>query len=94
MSSTNEDEPRSRRSVNSILQNKRVRRLILYAAVLLVVFLAGLVPMWWTSRRCARERDAAQASLQISHLQNTLANASMTLGVANMNPRDKPPATS
>ena len=77
MSSTNEDEPRSPSSGNSILQNKRVRRLILYAAVLLVVFLTGLVPMWWTSRRCASERDAAQASLQISHLQNTLANAAI-----------------
>lgn len=77
MSSTNKGEPRSPSSGNSIWQNKRVRRLILYAAVLLVVFLAGLVPMWWTSRRCARERDPAQASLQISHLQNTVANAAI-----------------
>lgn len=76
MSTTNEDEP-SGSSGNSIWQNKRVRRLIIYAAVLLVVFLAGLVPMWLKSRTYARERDAAQASLRISNLQNSLANAAI-----------------
>jgi hypothetical protein len=53
------------------------RRLIVYAAVLLVVFLVGLVPMWLRSRTYARERDAAQASLQISNLQNMLANSAI-----------------
>ena len=77
MSSTNEDEQRSPSSGNSIWQNKRVRRLIVYAAVLLVVFLAGLVPMWLTSRTHARERDAAQAALRVSNLQNSLANAAI-----------------
>jgi len=77
MSTTNEDEPRGLSSGNSITQNNRVRRLIIYAVVLLVVFLAGLVPMWWTSRTYARERDTAQASLKISSLQNSLANAAI-----------------
>ena len=77
MSTTNEDELRSSSSGNSIRQNNRVRRLILYAALLLVVFLAGLVPMWLTSRTYAHERDAAQASLRISNLQNSLANAAI-----------------
>jgi hypothetical protein len=72
MSTINEDELRG--SSNSIWQN-RLKRFMIYAAVLLVVFLAGLVPMWWTYRTTARERDAAQASLQISQLQNSLANA-------------------
>jgi hypothetical protein len=77
MSSTNQDEPRSPSSSNSIWQNKRVRRLIVYTAVLLAVFLAGLVPMWLRSRTHERERDAAQASLRISNLQNSLANAAI-----------------
>ena len=77
MSTTNEDEQRASSSGNLIRQNNRVRRLILYAVVLLAVFLAGLIPMWWTSRTHARERDAAQASLKISNLQNTLANAAI-----------------
>ncbi len=61
---------------NSIRHN-RFRRLTIYATVLLVVFLAGLVPMWWKSRTHARKRDAVQASLRISNLQNTLANAAI-----------------
>jgi hypothetical protein len=77
MGTINEDEPRGSSSGNSIWQNNTVRRLIIYAAVLLVVFLAGLVPMWWSCRTTARERDAAQASLQISQLQNSLANAAI-----------------
>ena len=77
MSSAKQNEPRNMNSDNSIWQNQRLRRLILYAAVLLVVFLAGLVPMWFTARTRARERDAAQASLRISKLQNALANATI-----------------
>jgi hypothetical protein len=76
MSSANENDAMIPNSGNSTWNN-RVRRLILYAAVLLVVFLAGLVPMWLTSRTYARERDAAQASLRISNLQNALANAAI-----------------
>jgi len=85
MSTINEDEPRSSSSGNSTWQN-RLRRLMIYAAVLLVVFLAGLVPMWWTSRTTARERDAAQASLQISNLQNSLANAAIDARRADYEP--------
>ena len=77
MSSTNEDEPVSSSSANSISPNNRVRRLILYASVLAAVFLIGLVPMWLKSRTAARERDAAQASLRVSNLQNSLANAAI-----------------
>jgi hypothetical protein len=61
----------------SILQNKRVRQVLLYGAVLLFVFLIGLVPMWITSRARARERDVALATLRISTLQNTLGNAAI-----------------
>ena len=61
----------------SILQNERVRRLILYAAVLLFVFLIGLVPMWITARGRARERDTALAALRVSTLQNTLGSAAI-----------------
>jgi hypothetical protein len=74
MSSTNQDEPSSPSSDN---RNQRFRRLIIYAALLLIVFLAGLVPMWLTSRTHARERDEAQASLRISSLQNSLANSAI-----------------
>src|ERR1051325_4454168 len=42
-----------------------------------VVFLAGLIPMWLKSRTYARERDTAQAALQVSRLQNMLANSTI-----------------
>ena len=73
MNTTNDDEPMD----SSFRGTNFVRRLILSAVVLLVVFLAGLLPMWWKSRTYARERDAAQASLRISNLQNSLANAAI-----------------
>lgn len=62
---------------NSIWQNERVRRFGIYAAVLIVVFLLGLVPMWMTARSRAHERDKAQAALRISTLQNAVANAAI-----------------
>ncbi len=54
-------------------QNPRVRRIGIYAVMLLTVFLLGLIPMWLQ----ARERDMAQAALRVSTLQNTLANAAI-----------------
>ena len=77
MSSINQDEPRGASGGNSVGQNKRVRRVIIYAAILLIVFLAGLVPMWLSSRTHAAERDALQVSLRISNLQNMLANSAI-----------------
>jgi flagellar biosynthesis/type III secretory pathway M-ring protein FliF/YscJ len=75
MSSARQNDATSRGG--SVWQNERARRVILYAAVLLVVFLLGLVPMWMTARARSRERDAAQAALRVSTLQNTLANAAI-----------------
>jgi hypothetical protein len=77
MNSAKPNEPRSLSRGNSIWQNERVRRVLLYAAALLIAFLLGLVPMWMTAHERGRERDAAQAALRISTLQNTLANAAI-----------------
>jgi hypothetical protein len=76
MSTQRDSEPRMNEG-KSILQNERVRKVILYAAILLFVFLIGLVPMWITSRARAHERDAALATLRISMLQNALGNAAI-----------------
>lgn len=58
-------------------QNERVGRFLIYAAVLLVVFLLGLVPMWLKARGREAERDTALAALRINTIQNTLANAAI-----------------
>lgn len=76
MSSENQDQATSRPIPKSTWQN-HVRRVFVYASVLLIAFLLGLVPMWMTARSRARERDAAQASLRISTLRNSLANAAI-----------------
>lgn len=53
------------------------KRLAVYAAALLVAFLLGLVPMWVSKGDTARQRDAAQANLRLSQLQNRLATAAI-----------------
>ena len=75
MSTQKQNEPQN--EGKSILQNERVRQVLLYAAVLLFVFLLGFLPMWLMSRARARERDSAMATLRISTLQNTLGNAAI-----------------
>jgi len=57
--------------------NERGRRMAIYAGVLLIAFLLGLVPMWLTARERAKERDRTQTTLRVSRLQNNLANAAV-----------------
>jgi hypothetical protein len=53
------------------------RRVIIYAAVLLAVFLLGLVPMWLVARGRASERDIAQRDLRLCRLENNLLAAAV-----------------
>lgn len=58
-------------------RNSFVRRVGIYAAVLLGVFLLGLVPMWLIACERADERDVARAGLRLSQMQNRLASAAI-----------------
>ena len=51
------------------------KRIGIYALIVVVVFLLGLVPMWLSSRTCAKERDEAQRELRLSKLENDLSAA-------------------
>jgi hypothetical protein len=51
------------------------RRLVIYALILVVVFLLGFVPMWWKARNRAKERDDARRELRLSELENDLSAA-------------------
>lgn len=53
------------------------RRVIIYAAVLLAIFLLGLVPMWLVARGRASERDTAQRDLRLCRLENNLLAAAV-----------------
>jgi hypothetical protein len=51
-----------------------LKRIGIYAAIALGIFLLGLVPMWLTARERANERDAAHRELRLSQIQNRLAS--------------------
>jgi hypothetical protein len=53
------------------------RRIIVYAVVLIAVFLLGLVPMWLVARGRASERDAARRELRLCRLEGNLLAAAV-----------------
>jgi len=52
-----------------------VRRFGVYAVVLLVVFLLGLVPMWLKSRSYASSLADAEQQLSLARMQNNLSSS-------------------
>ena len=52
-----------------------MRRVIVYAVLLLVVFLLGFVPMWLKSRECSSSLSDAERQLSLARIQNALASA-------------------
>jgi hypothetical protein len=53
------------------------QRILIYAGVLLIVFLIGFVPMWLKARGYASELTIARHELNVTRLQNTLASATI-----------------
>ena len=53
------------------------RRLLIYALVLLAVFLLGWMPMWLEARSRAGELAAAHQEIRGLRLENTLASAAL-----------------
>jgi hypothetical protein len=51
------------------------RKIGIYFAVALCIFLIGFVPMWFMARETASQRDAAQGELRLSRMENALASA-------------------
>jgi hypothetical protein len=52
-----------------------MRRYLIYAGVLLIVFLLGLIPMWLKSRTVASNLSEAEHQLVLCKVQNDLASA-------------------
>ncbi len=48
-----------------------MRRFVIYAAVLLVVFLLGFIPMWLKARECSGRLSEASHQLSLFRMQNT-----------------------
>jgi hypothetical protein len=53
----------------------RVKRIAIFAGIVLAAFLIGLVPMALKAWNSANERDAAQKELRLCRLQSNLASA-------------------
>jgi hypothetical protein len=55
----------------------RVRRFILYVALLLLAFLLGLVPMWWLNSQCSSSLAEAERQSSLARMENSLASAAI-----------------
>jgi len=53
------------------------KRIGVYAAVAVSIFLLGLIPLWLKAGNAVSQRDAARHELQLSQIQNTLAGATI-----------------
>jgi hypothetical protein len=60
-----------------VKSNPKGRRFIIYAAVLLAVFLLGLIPMWLKARECARGLAESEHQLLLVRMQSNLASATV-----------------
>ena len=58
-------------------RDPRIKRIAIIAAIVVVAFLLGLVPMWLKARSAANERDAARRELRLCNLQLKLAAATL-----------------
>jgi hypothetical protein len=54
-----------------------LKRIPIYAGVLILAFLLGFVPMWLKARGSAAELEIARRELSLSKLQNTIASAAL-----------------
>ena len=55
----------------------RIRRFILYGALLLLAFLLGLVPMWWVNSQCSSNLAEAERQSSLARMENSLASAAI-----------------
>ena len=71
MNESVEPKPPARAVESSAL----IRRIGIYAVVLLVVFLLGFVPMWMKARSSRIALAAAEQKLSLAQMQNSLASS-------------------
>lgn len=61
--------------LNPVPRTSPLRRIGIYAAVLIIVFLLGFVPMWIKARACSSSLLVAENQLSLARIQNALASA-------------------
>ena len=58
-----------------VVQTDLIQRVGLYAAVLLVAFMLGFIPMWLKARACDTNLAKVQNELSLARMRNLLASA-------------------
>ena len=71
---------------NKVREYDRGKRILIYAGVLLVVFLLGLVPMGFKAYLLAVERNQARHDLRLCTIQAALASATIDARLGNYEP--------
>ncbi len=56
-------------STKTVLQNPQIRKGVITAAVLILVFLLGLIPMWMTARDRGARLVETQRELKLAQLR-------------------------
>lgn len=65
----------SKSSVREVESSSLMKRIGVYAVVLLIVFLLGFVPMWIKARSAGIALAGAEKQLGLAQMQNSLASA-------------------
>jgi hypothetical protein len=58
-------------------KDRRIQRVAMIGTAAFFAFILGFAPMWLTARSRAAERDAAQQSLRLAQIENSLAAAAI-----------------
>jgi hypothetical protein len=71
------DEETRLRDDSVTTQNKKSRSWLLIPIGLLIAFLLGLLPMWWSKSSVAYELEQAKLELRRQQIHNTLSSAAI-----------------
>lgn len=70
-----EDNAVNETTTTNTKMNSQTSRIIIYASVLVIAFLIGLIPMWLTARERADRLADVKRELKLAQIENTIASA-------------------
>ena len=70
-----DDEVQQKVQPKPVKSNPLIQRIGIYAALVLIIFLLGFVPMWLKARGCAGSLAEAEHQLTLLRMQSNLASA-------------------
>ena len=70
-----DDEVQQKVQLKPVKSNPLIQRIGIFAALALIIFLLGFVPMWLKARECSASLAAAEHQLTLVRMQSNLASA-------------------